>query len=185
MKRNLLTATLLVTVATCAAGCFTAAKETVGGIQGAKGIFQPLEPRAVDSGLLASYSRFELGELKDDFAGRVPPELYQYLPEEYQKAMADKGLPTAGAGKTAVIRGSIFYYEDQRFLGVVVGNIEEVLARLQVVDKASGTVLATAVCVGRTDTRTTIGVRNKAEGLGRAIALWISANRPKPPKEKE
>lgn len=184
MTRNTLLVAPLLIAAAMTSGCLTAAKETYGGITGASGIYVPTEPRAADRELLADYTRFELGEVKDDFAGRVPPEFFEYLPDQFKLALAKAKLPSAAGGKTAVIRGTIVYYEDQRFVGVLLGPLEEVVARTQIVDKATGKVLASAVCVGRTDTRTTIGVKNKAEGLGRAFAALIAANYPKPVKDK-
>jgi hypothetical protein len=168
----------------CGSGCLTAASEAYGGVTGGKGLFVPLSPTANNPALLTGYARFELGELADDFAGRTPPEFFPMLPGELEKALAKKKLPNASAGNTLVLRGRILYYEDQKFVNVILGPTEEVIARMEMVDKASGKVLATAICVGRSTTRTTIGVKYKAEGFGRALAAWIGANYPVAGREK-
>ena len=76
------------------------------------------------------------------------------------------------------MRGRILHYEDADTLGIAIGPLEEVVARLEMVDKDSGQVLAQANCIGRTTTRTTLGVANKGRGLAKAIASWIDNRYP-------
>jgi prophage DNA circulation protein len=66
----------------------------------------------------------------------------------------------------------------------VFGPFEEVVARVELVDKASGTVLGVANCIGRSNTSVNKGVNKKAEGLSKAIAIWIGRSYPKSMKTK-
>ena len=163
-------------------GCGTIVKEGVGVAMGAKGVFTPIQPVAAtkDQRPLGGYERIELVRFTDDFGGKVPPALWQHLPGEFQKQLAEKKLPNRPQGKTLLLRGKILHYEDENLVGLVVGPLEEVVVRVELVDKASGKVLGVANCIGRTTTRVNSGVENKAEGLAKALASWIASRYPEP-----
>ncbi len=164
-----------------AGGCTgTAIKEGVGLAFGAKGSVTSLtgSPPSPAVRPLRPYQRFELSNFTDDMAGLVPPELFRRLPAAFRKAMADKKIRNAAAGKTLLIRGKVLHYEDSSMVSKALGPAEFVVAQVEFVDKETGKVLGRANCVGRTSARVNIGVGKKAEGLGRAIANWIDQRYP-------
>ena len=165
----------------CIAG--TVVSEGVGTVRGAKGIYVPLTTQPV--AVMVAYTRFELGAFGDDFAGKTPQELLRELPRYFQEELDKRKISSAHlpAGKTLIVRGTALHYEDVKFVGMVIGPLEEVLVRAELVDKASGTVLATANCVGRSTTRINSGVSHKAEGLAKALVSWIAKSRE--PKKKD
>ena len=158
-------------------GCLgRAISEGVGTVSGAKGGYSQVVPLAYSSGggALSAYSRFELGAIRDDFGGKVPPELLTMLPGKFQEELARLRLPDEPGGKVLLIRGAILHYEESGLFGNVFGPLEEVIARIELVDKASGKVLGAANCIGRTRETVNLGVERKAEGLALAIAKYIA-----------
>jgi hypothetical protein len=168
-----------------AGGCSRAIKEGVGVARGAKGLYAPIDPVApTDTARpLGEYQRFELGDFRDDFAGKTPTELFRLLPSEFEKQVAEKELPNVPGGRTLVARGRVLHYEDASLLGNAISPLEEVVARVELVDADSGRVLGVANCIGRTKETVNSGVQKKAEGLAKAIASWIADRYPKPPEE--
>ncbi len=182
MKLLIAVTSAIVVLTLLSAGCTTAAKEGVGIIRGAKGSFVPLQTaEGLGTSLnLGEYQRFELGEISDGMGGRVPAPLFRHLSTEFQKQLEAKNLPNRAGGKALLIRGEILHYEDDNLVGAIVGPVEEVIFRAEMVDASSGRVLAVANCVGRTTTRVNLGVQKKAEGLAKAIVSWIWAYYPHP-----
>jgi len=180
-KSAALTLVVLAAAAILAPGCGTAIKETVGLATGAKGTYLAIQPISADKEdrPLGPYERFELGPLVDDIGGKVPAELLQRLPAEFDLKLKDKKLPNKPAGKTLLIRGKIIHYESSGMVGIALGPLEQVIVRTEFVDKDSGKVLAVANCIGRTTERVNVGVKEKAQGLAKALAGWIDARYPK------
>ena len=174
-------AVCLVGLVLLAGGCASRAiKETLGVATGAKGMATPLRPVAADSSQrpLGVYERCELGKISDDMNGHSPAELLTYLPDELARQLAAKRIPNAAAGRTLTIQGKILHYEESGLFGQAFGPLEEVVARIELVDKQSGKVLGVANCVGRTKETVNLGVKSKAEGLAKAIAGWIDKRYP-------
>lgn len=168
-----------------ATGCSTAIKEGVGFATGPKGIYEPIQPPkgAGQSTMFAGYRRFELGPITDNTGSQVPQEFFNYLPKAFDKQLADSYLPNDPSGPTLMIRGQVIYFESEDLVGEVVGPLEEVIVRTELVDSQTGQVVATGNCVGRTDTRVNLGLQKKAEGLAKAFTKWLQSGYPKPPKE--
>jgi hypothetical protein len=156
--------------------------EGLGEIKGPKGIFYPVTAsREMSSPApLADYTRFKVGPITDDFGGRVPPDLMLYLPGKVEEDLAKEYIPNDRGGKTLVIRGRIVHYEEEGAWGYAFGHFEEAVARLEMVDDATGKVLATANCIGRTTETVNRGTEKKAEGLAQAIVAWIKSYRGPP-----
>jgi len=164
-------------------GCVsTAIKESVGIARGAQGTFTEIKPPAEskDARPFGLYRRFELGRITDDFGGRVPDGFLGMLRRAFSEQIEASGLPNDPAGKTLVINGRIVYYESEGMVGVAIGPLEEVVCRAELIDKDTGQVLATGVCVGRTTERVNLGVKKKAEGLAKAFVAWIKHRYPEP-----
>jgi len=182
MKTTSSTAILAMALVTAiaASGCTTAVKEGFGVATGAKGIYAPITSLSASSQArpLGQFRQFELGTMTDNFGGNVPTDLMARLPGAFAEELAKKKLPNEPGGKTLLIRGTILHYEDSGTVGMALGPIEEVLARVELVDKDSGQVLAKANCVGRTTTRVNLGVAKKAEGLAKAIVSWLDKRYP-------
>lgn len=186
-KTNLIVLLLLIgTLLTAGSGCVSRiAKEGLGVARGAKGVYAPVRPLAAakEARPLGRYRMFELGAITDDFGGNVPPDFLGHLRAAFEKQRAGKGLPNDPGGKTLLIRGRILHFETSGALGHAFGPFEEVLARIELVDKDSGQVLGTANCIGRSTTSGNVGVAKKGEGLAKAIISWVADRYPKPPRD--
>ncbi len=162
-----------------ATGCTSRViKEGFGAVRGAKGVHVALQPLP---GSLAEYGSFELGEFRDDFGGKMPPQLLAMLPVKFNEQLQKADLPLRAGGPTAIVRGTILHYEAAGLVGNVFGPLEEVVARVELVDAASGRVLGTANAIGRSTESINLGVDAKATGLAKAIVEWIAENYPKAP----
>ena len=162
-------------------------KESMGVAMGAKGattMLQPV-PQGHDARPLGVYERFELGQIRDDTNGQTPAAVFSLLPGAFEKQLADKKIPNAASGKTLLIRGKVLHYEDSGLVGQVFGPLEEVVARIELVDKETGKVLGVANCVGRTQESVNIGVQTKVEGLAKAIVRWIDKLYPEEKRIRE
>ena len=89
-----------------------------------------------------------------------------------------KTLVAVSGQQLSVLRGTIVHYEGEGLAGLLWGDFEEVIVRAEMVDQASGAVLGTANCIGRTTTTARKGVENKANGLAKSLASWIAKNSP-------
>jgi hypothetical protein len=177
-------------------GCLTAAvevaKEGASGIRGPQGIFREIQP--ISASALGACQRFEMSKFQDDFGGQVPPEVFGRLPEYFGEYLRTMRVPNGRVGKTIVVSGKIIYYEEQHGSRTILSPLEEIIARVELIDKDSGHVVGVAVCVGRTTARLhATSLRRKipdeldmdsgaaimARGLAKAIADWIVSRYPK------
>jgi len=182
MKKTTLCLLLAVMFGTMGPGCIgTAISEGAGVLLGPKGVYAEIQPVGAtkDARPLGEYTRFELGEISDQMGGKVPRDLWTYLPGEFRRELNGNKLPDERGGKTLLVRGAVLHYEDASLLGFVAGPLEEVVTRIELVDKGSNKVLGTANCIGRTTERVNAGVKEKAQGLAKAIVSWIDARYPK------
>ncbi len=174
--RNILLGLFVMAILT-STGCMSRlAKEGLGVATGAKGAFSEapsMGPKGATP--LRSYQDFQVGKITDDFGGRTPSLLLATLPGEIRKELKEKEIPTGQAGRTIIIQGRVFYYEKAGMMGQVFGPLEESVAEIQLVDKDTGRVVGTAVCVGRSTTTSNQGVEKKAEGLAKGIVDWIAS----------
>lgn len=173
MSRTTLTMLVMAALAT-AGGCSTAIKEGVGVATGAKGLYAPVRPVAAgDARPLGEYGAFELGTFSDDFGGNVPASLDGHFRTAFAEQLADSRLAEADGTKTLLIRGRYIHYEDASTLGFAIGPLEQVIARVELVDESSGRVLGVANVVGRTTNRVNVGVEKKAQGLAKGLIEWL------------
>ncbi len=159
-------------------GCSTAIGEGVGLVKGPDGTFVTVRAAtSTSSFFLSDYTQFELGNFSDDTGRNVPMSFMGHLQSVFPRVVADRDLPNY-AGKTLVLRGTILHYEGEGLVGKIIGPIEQVIVRAEMVDKESGQVLTTANVVGRTTSRINLGVDKKALGLARGLVAWIQKYRP-------
>lgn len=181
--RLILAATLLA-VSSMGIGCGRLIKEGAGVALGPKGLVAPIAPIAAkDVRPLGEYQCFALGEITDGFAGKVPQGFWQALPTAFEKELASRKLPAQPGGKTLVVCGTVLHYEDASMLANAFGPLEEVVARIKLVDKDTGKVVGEANCIGRTTESVNLGAGKKADGLAKAIVSWIASHYPLPEKE--
>jgi hypothetical protein len=182
MKKFIVPAVLLFAVMT-SGGCLgRIIGEAWGGVEQGAGRFDPVNDVTTS---LDSYRNFEIGEFTDDTAGSVPPQFWTDLPVCFETLAAEKGLPDDPAGPTAVIRGTVIYYETADLMSQAFGPYEEVVARVELVDQATGRVLGTATAVGRTKSTSSQGARTKANGLSKGIIMWIMEHYSEALREEE
>lgn len=173
MKKNALLSVTLVAALVACPGCLSrAVKEGVGAARGASGKHMTIQP----TGSLSAYNTYELGATTNEVGRNLPGNFFRLLPSQLHKELADKGLTRRhGGGKVMLINVDVVHYESGGFMGQAFGPFEEVVARVTLVDKATGNVLGTANCVGRSQSTTAEGVEEKASGLAKAIAGWIES----------
>lgn len=166
----------LVSIALMCGGCLSRAiKESVGAATGPKGFFA--ETKAPPS-KISSYQNIEVGPINDRF-GRTPGQLLATISGAITEKLREEKLPTGAGGKTLVIRGVVIYYEKSGAAGQLFGPFEEVVTEMEMVDKASGQVIATANCIGRSTTSVNKGVDDKTKGLAKGIVKWVAKHYPK------
>jgi len=166
-----------VSIVFMAGGCVSRlAKEGLGAVQGGKGRAQETLAPTTPLGM---YGNIEVGQFTNSFGGPTPGGFLGALPGQITAALRDKELPVGGSGKTLQVRGDVIYYETAPATGQIFGPLEEAIANVQLVDKASGKVVAHACCVGRSTSTSSQGTGSKAAGLGKAIAGWIAKHSPK------
>lgn len=181
MKR--LAVVILLTVAMVAPGCVGRLIDE--GIEKGLGptakllLLPPAWPEK-DPQLLAAYRNFELAmPIQSEFPA-TPKEFVDYLPQAFADQVAGKGLPMEKGGKTLLINVTILAYQPVSSYNKALGPTEEVVARVELVDKASGKALGKAICIGRTYQSVGLGPKWKAWGLCRAIVNeWIDPYYPK------
>ena len=159
--------TAMVLLVGATSGCSTAAKEGLALVRGGTGSVVAIQPLAADPNArpLGEYRNVELGEITDDTGGLVPVAFWTELKRSVPEDLASRRIPLESGGKTLVIRGRILHYETHGLTAIALGDVEEVVARLEMVDKQTGNVLATANCIGRTKGRTNMGMATKVDGL--------------------
>jgi len=188
MKRTLGYVLLSVTMTIICSGCLgrlvgEGAEKTLG----PKGAYWEEKPLAVSKSqkVLAPYTKFVLGQVKNDFGSNVPPAFFDLFPAEFEIAIQKAKLPDIETQKTLVVNVSVIHYETADMKDNVLGPLEQVVARVQLVDKSTNKVLARGNVIGRTGKSVGLGVDWKARGLAKGIVKWISDYYPKREGEEE
>ncbi|MFB3893133.1 MAG: hypothetical protein ACE15C_14040 [Phycisphaerae bacterium] len=174
----LLAVSLLILAAT---GCSRVISEGIEEGLGPTAKTLPLDPAwpAGDQNYLARYKNFEIAPVASEFPP-TPREFLSYLPVRLSEQFASKDLPMGKPGKTLLVRITIMAYQPAASYEKALGPTEEVVARVELVDKDSGALVGKAICIGRTYQSVGLGTRWKAWGLSRAIVnKWIDSYYPK------
>mgnify|MGYP000960776214 CR=1 FL=1 len=133
---------------------------------------------------LKAYDNIEVETFSNE-CPLTPESLLDQLQPRMVKELRENRQPVnSGGAKTLVVRGKIIYYESADLASQIWGPLEEVIAIVELVDKASGSIIGRSYCVGRSTATTSQSVKAKADGLSEAVAKWIDRYRPVP-KEKE
>jgi hypothetical protein len=119
------------------------------------------------------YSRFELGEVRNDFGKNVPTEFFPMFQAEFAKQFAAAKLSDR-PGKTLVFRVRVIHYEQADTTDNILGPLEQVVAAVEIVDKDSGKLLASGNAIGRTGKSVGLGTEWKARGLAKALVKWVT-----------
>jgi len=143
------------------------------------GSYRPVKPLAAapEAKTLGEYTMFKLGRFVDDTGGHLPDGFGAQLKLAFDEQIAAKELPNY-AGKALIIKGRVLYYEKAGMFGQIFGPLEEVVARIELIDEASGESLGTANVVGRTKATRVQGPETKAKGLAKGIVKWLSDHYP-------
>jgi hypothetical protein len=181
MKSTVALSLLLVTAMITAQGCTgRIISEGMEKTLGATGIALPVEPKLPgDQNFLASYRNFELATIRNEFPD-TPPAFVSEFEQKFQDQLARKNLPQERTGKTLLVNVTVLAYQAASSYHKAIGPTEEVVARVELIDKASGNVIGRAMCIGRTYQSVGLGPNWKAKGLSRAIVNgMIDPNYPK------
>jgi hypothetical protein len=171
MNRTLPATALLAVAALALNGCFSVdvdVRSPSGGwghrSHGDYSVLRPV-PGATDA--LGAYSGIAIGPFTDATGGRVPPMAGAFLTTELRDRLEDKKLPSRPVGRTMVIRG------------VFTGYAGALVARVELVDAATGGVLGVARCVGSSgEPDPGKAVRKRAHGVAKAIVDWVRSRYP-------
>lgn len=187
MSKTKLMMIFLIGLALATQGCSRLIGEGMEATMGAKGSYFEEKPLAADKEqkVLAEYQRFELGQVKNSTGKFLPPEFMTYLPKQFEKQLADSRLPKGVSGKTIVFNVEVIHYEAAGLTDNVFGPFEEVVARVQLLDKQTGAVKAQGVAIGRTEQSVSLGPEKKAEGLAKGLIKWAKDYYPKPEKAEK
>jgi hypothetical protein len=172
MKRIISATALLALSGLLGPGCVgRAISEGVEKTLGPSGYCLPIEPKwpQKDQGYLAKYQSFELAPVKSEFPD-TPREFMADFPTRFSSQMTSKGLPMNRPGKALQIQVTILAYQSSSStVSTALGPTEEVVARVDFVDKDAGKPIGRAICIGRTYQTIGMGTEWKSWGLCRAI----------------
>ena len=143
---------------------------------GPKGDYWETKPAAASkrTKALASYGRIELGAINNEIGRNLPPDFISKFKAEFAKQLRESKLPKDASGKTLVINVDVIHYENADMSDNVFGPLEQVVARINILDKESQQVLAAGNAIGRTGKTLGMGVDWKARGLAKALIKWVS-----------
>ena len=79
----------------------------------------------------------------------------------------------------------MIHYEKADMDDNVFGPLEQVVAHVELVDKASGEMVACGNAIGRTGKTVGLGAEAKAEGLAKALIKWASDYYPGAEEDKK
>lgn len=127
-----------------------------------------------DHQALAAYKRFELGEVKNMTGKFMPPAFLTHLPAQFKEQLGKSDLPKEASGKTLVFQVSIIHYEAASTMDSAFGPFEEVVARVELVNKEDGRVIGQGVAVTRSEKSVNLGPEKKAQGMAKALIKWAS-----------
>ncbi len=165
---------------------------------GPTGYVLPMDPKwpAEDHAFLAAYKNFELAApIQSEFPD-LSQRFIEYFPGKLKEQLVGRGLSVGNPGKTLLIKVNVLAYQGVSSYHKALGPTEEVVARVELVDKDGGNVVGKAICIGRTYQSVGLGPKWKAWGLSRAIVnSWIDKYYPKegrneaeeeaPPEDKQ
>ena len=129
---------------------------------------------------LEAFKRFELGEVKNMTGKLMPPEFPSHLAAQFKAQLAESDLPKEPSGKTLVFQVSIIHYEAASMVSNAFGPFEEVVARVELVNKDDGQAVGQGVAISRSEKSVNLGSEKKAQGLAKALIKWASDYYPKP-----
>lgn len=135
--------------------------------------------------VLAEYRRIELGAVNNEIGANLPADFLSKFKAEFAKQLRESKLAKDPAGKTLVINVDVIHYENADTTDNVLGPLEQVVARVNMVDKDSQQVVAAGNAIGRTGKTVGLGVDWKARGLAKALIKWVSDYSSKDDDEKK
>ncbi|MBI5725772.1 MAG: hypothetical protein HZA50_17565 [Planctomycetes bacterium] len=134
----------------------------------------PKPPEDKNNDFLSPYRNFVLGKVDASQFPETPRDFIDYLPTKFVEQTTGRHLPADPAGKTLVVNVAVLAYQPALKFQKATGPTEEVVAKVELVDKDSGKVVGRAICIGRTYQSVGLGTKWKAWGLCRAIVNeWI------------
>ena len=162
-----------------APGCGRGISEGVSVATGAKGRVLYVGAEPASGALAGRYAAVKLERFTGQADAGTPAAFDSMVRREFERMLADKNLMSSGAG-TLIVRGRYVHYETAPLTGHISSPVEQVIARVELVDSKSGKVLARARCVGRTKTSLMKGTNTKAEGLAKALVKLLEKQLKRP-----
>jgi hypothetical protein len=179
---------VMAVVLTCAAGgCSHALKEGVNVVTGSSGKISLIQGSQEKVGQLAyDYGSVKVEPFTSDVGDKCPQAFLDQLPgaiegqlhyrtrsitEKLSKKKEEMGPFFSGpADKQLIIRGRVIQYESGSGVAEkAIDAMEEAICRIQLVDGASGELIAEANCTGRNKSAIRSGSKELAEGVAKAV----------------
>jgi hypothetical protein len=83
------------------------------------------------------------------------------------------------------LSGEIIHYESGGVVDAAIGPLSEVIVRCKLYDASTNELLTEANLIGRSKATTSSGSRNLAEGVGKAMSMWLKEHGFKSGDDKE
>lgn len=184
MRRIATLHALLLSVAAVASqGCLgRMIGEGAEGTMGPKGAYFEQKPVTAtkDAKPLSAYGHFELGEVNNEIGKNLPSDFTSEFRKAFASRLKASSLSKSMGTKTLVFNVQIIHYEKADMSDNVFGPLEQVIARVELVDKESGDTIATGNAIGRTGKTVGLGTKTKADGLAKALIKWAEDYSNKP-----
>jgi hypothetical protein len=186
MTRALKIASILA-LASLFAGCSRGISEGVYAFTGSSGKSTLIQGDPAKVALLTQqYGTVKVEPFSNDVGNRCPDQFLNELPLAIQKELLyrDPSVKESLSGKKAeelgpfftgpaekvlVIKGKVIQYDIGGVVDKVSGPLDEAICRVQLVDEASGELLAEANLTGRVKSSVRTGPAELAKGVGKAI----------------
>lgn len=121
---------------------------------------------------LSKYKGLTIESLTASPGLKLPGEITALVRQNFGEAAVKRGLKPNGTPGLK-LAGEIIHYESGGLVDEAVGPLEEVIVRTKLIDADSGEVLTEANLIGRSKATTSGGVKNLAEGSGKALSKWL------------
>jgi hypothetical protein len=178
---------MAVVLACVVSGCSKGIKEGLYVVTGSSGKVSLIQGSQEKVGQLAyDYGSVKVEPFTSDVGDKCPQAFLDQLPgaigeqlryrtrsikDKLSKKKEEMGPFFSGpADRQLIIRGRVIQYEsDESVTDKAMGSMEEAICRVQLVDGASGELIAEANCTGRDKSAIRGGSKELAEGVAKAI----------------
>jgi hypothetical protein len=164
-------------------GCTTAIKQGMAEMTGAKGELQVLGSLSGDK--VANAGGVEVGRVDHDAGPECPPNFVSELKVALAEELAENAEKVVyGGGSKLQVNARALYYRSGGGMKKLLGSMSLALARVEVIDTGSGTVIGRANVAGSTKAVRS-GPEDLAEAIAKEVAEWLRGPAIKAPEKDD